>query len=152
MTASHASRELSVRDAAWLARVNDDTVRTWFRHPRYPATLDGRTRRTTSWEHLATFCAVAKRAEPLPVELLDADPREVRRLLDPDGRDPGPRARVADLEARLERALLREDGLRRALREQVIATASSQDSATAQRRALMELVEVSEQQRQRDDV
>ncbi|NHA00960.1 hypothetical protein G5V59_16495 [Nocardioides sp. W3-2-3] len=82
---------------------------------------------------------------------MDIDPREVHRLLQPDAGSAGPEAPIADLEARLERALLREDGLRRALREQAIATASSQDSATAQRRALMELVEVSEQQRRLDD-
>lgn len=151
MTTAASSRELSVRDAAWLTRVNDDTVRRWFRNPRYPATLDGRERRSTSWDELATYCAAAKRADPLPVELLDIDPGEVRRLLAPDGRGEATDDRTAGLEARLERALLREDGLRRALREQVIATASSQDSATAQRRALMELVDTSEQQRRLDE-
>lgn len=127
MSVQDPLRALKPSEAAWLARVNDDRVREWFRDTAYPAPPGGVKRTTTTWEELRSFCALKGKPAPLPVEFLDIDVYTAMRLLadEPSGLSA---AAAADLRRRLKQAELREDGLRRALREQIRATTEAVDA------------------------
>lgn len=61
-----AHRQLSVKDAAWLVRRNDETVRTWLRPKGSP--LRGT---PIEWSELAAYCRAHGRPAPLHPGWLD---------------------------------------------------------------------------------
>lgn len=74
-TEQATERVLSVRDAAWLCRVNDDTVRSWIRVVKDPRPgMTANLKHTDSkiaWSDLDAFCRAHDKPPPLPAEALE---------------------------------------------------------------------------------
>lgn len=158
MAESRSEHQLTPREVAWLTRVNDDTVRAWFRHPDFPPTSHGQARTTAGWNELVSWCAQQRRQAPLPIEALSLTPEELESLMqlakaEPDSREihatgarsldigSSPSRSNQDLVAALNASLERERRLRIALREKVSGAAHSRADAAASDRALIQLID-----------
>lgn len=132
---SEPTRELSVRDMAWLTRVAPNNVKNWFDDDRYPARADGRERKTTTYEDLQEFCSRAGKAAPLPQALLYMTAEEVAALLDANSAVDG---------TELSRSLGRERHLRGSLRNLLAARTHQRQEAAMADLAVRELLDLAE--------
>jgi hypothetical protein len=143
---------LRVRDAAWLARVNDDTIRTWARSADWPGEppVDGEPV-TVRWDDLDEYCRAHAKPRPLsPAALaLTFDDLAAPTAAAPPPASAPPadallRERLRVAEAERDRARRANQALRLALRERIAGAAHARSDAAASDRALTHILDAAE--------
>lgn len=136
---------LRVRDAAWLARVNDGTIREWTRGGSWPGkSVDEVQDAKVRWADLAAFCATNKKAL-LPLHALRLGPDD----FDAEGglgrAVRAAQERLSGAEAEIERLTVDVRGLRLALRERLDGLTHARADAAAADRSLKHLLDADEE-------
>lgn len=124
------TRPLSVKDAAWLCRVNDATVRGWIR-----AGLATDDSGCVEWDDLAAWAAERGRCALWP-DALRLTNEDLVRLEGARPPSEGPSTGVVEAVYAVE--------LRRAMRELLVAATHSDGENAAMRRALGALLDAEE--------
>ena len=147
-------RTLTASEAAWLLRVNDDTVRKWFQQRGFPL-VDGSDPAAVRWADLDHWCVVTRRARPFDAALLDAAPdvvilsAELAEFTQSSGaRHGSPRVdlsyepadssrqveqlehEISNLKEALRQSQRREQAWRLVLRERVVGAAAADRALT----------------------
>jgi hypothetical protein len=147
---------LRARDAAWLARVNDDTIRTWARSSgwRGQRPVEGEPV-TVLWSDLDDYCLAHGKRRPLPPAALALtfDDLTGHAASPPSGATASPSASPDDIglaeqvvaaEAERDQAVRMNQALRLALRERIAGAAHARSDAAASDRALTHLLDAAE--------
>lgn len=138
-----------MKEAAWLARVNDDTIRTWTKHSKWPgpAAVDGEPP-VVHWHDLDSFCRANNKRFPLPPAALALTSEDLAdgtggaaTKRDAEG-SPQPAADAPPYA--LGDAQAEAQTLRLALRERIVGAGHARADAAAADRALTHLLDQTE--------